>query len=281
LIVARTRVELSRALEPLRGAGPLGLVPTMGALHDGHLSLVDVARREAARVAASIFVNPLQFGPKEDFAHYPRNEAGDLELLAGRGTDLVFVPTVDEMYPGGTPVVTVRSGALGERLCGAFRPGHFDGVLTVVAKLFGLFRPDVAAFGRKDYQQSVLIGRMVSDLDMGPLRVLVGPTQREADGLARSSRNVYLSREERAQAVGLPEALRAAREDFAAGERSGPALVRRMQQRLADFPGLTAQYVEVVDPDTLQVVERADERSVAALAAFSGRTRLIDNVTLG
>jgi pantoate--beta-alanine ligase len=253
----------------------------MGALHDGHLSLLDVARREADRVAVSIFVNPLQFGPTEDFARYPRPEARDLEFLEGKGADLVFLPTVDEMYPGGTPVVTVRSGAMGERLCGAFRPGHFDGVLTVVAKLFGLFRPEVAAFGRKDHQQSVLIRRMVSDLDMGTPRVLVGPTQREADGLARSSRNAYLTAEERAQAVGLPRALEAARAAFAAGERSGTALVRRMREQLADFPGLATQYVEVVHPDTLEAVELVDGQSVAALAAFSGRTRLIDNTTLG
>jgi pantoate--beta-alanine ligase len=253
----------------------------MGALHDGHLSLLDVARRGADRVAVSIFVNPLQFGPSEDFARYPRPEARDLEFLDGKGADLVFLPTVDEMYPGGTPVVTVRSGVMGERLCGAFRPGHFDGVLTVVAKLFGLFRPEVAAFGRKDHQQSVLIRRMVRDLDMGTPLVLVGPTQREADGLARSSRNVYLTAEERAQAVGLPQALEAARAAFAAGERSGPELVRRMRERLADFPGLTPQYVEVVHPDTLETMEHVNGESVAALAAHSGRTRLIDNTTLG
>jgi pantoate--beta-alanine ligase len=281
LIVARTRAELSRALGSLRRDGRVGLVPTMGALHEGHLSLLDLARREADQVAVSIFVNPLQFGPTEDFARYPRPEARDLELLESKETDLVFVPSVDEMYPGGPPAVTVRSGAMGERLCGAFRPGHFDGVLTVVAKLFGLFRPAVAAFGRKDYQQSVLIRRMVTDLDMGAPRVLVGATQREPDGLARSSRNAYLTAEERAQAVGLYQALESARAAFAGGERSGQELVRRMKERLADHPGLAPQYVQVVHPDTLEPVEQVDAGSVAALAVFSGRTRLIDNVTLG
>jgi pantoate--beta-alanine ligase len=281
LIVARTRAELSRALESLHRDGRVGLVPTMGALHDGHLSLLDVARREAKHVAVSIFVNPLQFGPSEDFARYPRREARDLELLERTRADLVFLPSVEEMYPGGSPVVTVRSGAIGERLCGAFRPGHFDGVLTVVAKLFGIFRPDVAVFGRKDYQQSVLIRRMVRDLDMGSPQVVVGETRREADGLAISSRNSYLTSDERAHAVGLSQALAAARDAFAAGERSGAALVRRMRKRLGDYPGLAPQYVEVVDPETLEGVERAAPDSVAALAAYSGSTRLIDNVTLG
>jgi pantoate--beta-alanine ligase len=280
LKVVRTREELARALMELRRTGELALVPTMGYLHDGHLSLVDLAREEARRVAVSIFVNPLQFGPAEDFGRYPRDEARDLGLLEARGTDLVFVPAVEEMYPGGEPIVTVHSGTLGRRLCGAFRAGHFDGVLTVVAKLFGLFRPDAAVFGRKDYQQSVLIRRMVRDLELGPLRIHVGPTLREADGLAMSSRNAYLSAEERAQAVGLNATLVAARDAFAAGERSGSAILDSMMARLGDFPLLGVQYVELVDPETLERVEEVDGSTVAALAAFAGRTRLIDNATL-
>ena len=278
--VVRTRDELARTLDELRKQGEVALVPTMGYLHDGHLSLVDLAREEAASVAVSIFVNPLQFGPTEDYGRYPRDEPRDLELLRARRTDLVWVPSVEEVYPGGPPAVTIESGALGDRLCGAFRPGHFDGVLTVVAKLFGLFRPDAAVFGRKDFQQSVLVRRMVRDLELGPTRVRVAPTRREPDGVAMSSRNAYLSAEERKQAVGLFAALQAARERFAAGERSGSAILAGMNERLADFPLLHAQYVEVVDPDTLEPVETVDGSTVAALAAFAGRTRLIDNMSL-
>jgi pantoate--beta-alanine ligase len=280
LKVVRTREALARALEDFRGAGRLALVPTMGYLHEGHLSLVDLAGEDGASVAVSIFVNPLQFGPSEDFARYPRDEARDLELLEGRGAALAFAPSVEEMYPEGQAVVTVHPGRLGERLCGAYRPGHFQGVLTVVAKLFGLFRPDVAVFGRKDYQQAVLIRRMVRDLELGPIDVRVGPIVREDDGLALSSRNAYLSPEERAQAAGLFQALAAARSAFARGERSASALVSRMRERLDDFPLLAAQYVELVHPDTLSSVERVEEGTVAALAAFCGRTRLIDNESL-
>jgi pantoate--beta-alanine ligase len=252
----------------------------MGYLHEGHLSLVELAGEEAASVAVSIFVNPLQFGPSEDYRGYPRDEARDLALLEARGADLVFAPDVHEVYPGGAPVVTVDAGPLGDRLCGAFRPGHFDGVLTVVAKLFGLFHPDSAVFGRKDYQQSVLIRRMVQDLELGPIRIQVGPTRREADGLAMSSRNAYLSAEERAQAVGLFGALQVARERFAAGERSGGRILAGMKARLEEFPLLAPQYVELVDPETLAPVEEVQEDTVAALAAFCGRTRLIDNTRL-
>jgi pantoate--beta-alanine ligase len=278
--VARTREELARALDELRRKGEVALVPTMGYLHDGHLSLVDLAREDASGVVVSIFVNPLQFGPGEDFGRYPREESRDLALLEARGVDLAFVPAVEDVYPGGEPVVTVHSGAIGRRLCGAFRPGHFDGVLTVVAKLFGLLRPDAAVFGRKDYQQSVLIRRMVHDLEMGPLRIRVGVTLREPDGLAMSSRNAYLSAEERSQAVGLFATLDAARESYARGERSSRAILGRMMARLEDFPLLGVQYVELVDPETLERVEQVDGRTVAALAAFAGRTRLIDNMTL-
>jgi pantoate--beta-alanine ligase len=259
----------------------LALVPTMGYLHEGHLSLVDLARREADRVAVSIFVNPLQFGPSEDYRSYPRDEARDLALLEARGVDLAFIPGAEEMYPGGPPAVTVDPGPMGERLCGAFRPGHFRGVLTVVARLFGLFRPQAAAFGRKDYQQSVLIRRMVRDLEMGPLDVLLAPTTRERDGLAMSSRNAYLSAEERAQAVGLFASLAEGRRSFAEGERSAAALREAIQSRLAEFPLLRPQYLDLVHPDSLASVERAEASSVAALAVFCGRTRLIDNQPLG
>jgi pantoate--beta-alanine ligase len=192
----------------------------MGYLHEGHLSLVDVAREQADRVAVSIFVNPLQFGPSEDLESYPRDEDRDLAALEARGADLVFVPSVDEMYPGGGAGVTVSPGPLEDRLCGAFRPGHFAGVLTVVAKLFGLFRPDVAVFGRKDFQQAVLIRHMVDDLDMG-VQVVTAPIVREPDGLAMSSRNAYLSDRERSEAVGLHAALTAATALYARGKPGG------------------------------------------------------------
>ncbi len=276
MIVARTREALREALG---GDGRLALVPTMGFLHEGHLSLVDRAREVGDRVAVSIFVNPLQFGPGEDLDAYPRDEARDLALLEGRGCDLAFLPSVEVMYPEGPPVVTVDPGPLAERLCGAFRPGHFRGVLTVVARLFGLFRPDLAVFGRKDFQQVVLVRRMARDLELG-VEIVEGPLVREADGLALSSRNTYLSEEERRQAPALSRALFEARERFRAGERSAGALLAGVRDRVAAEPLLELQYAEAVEPDGLTPVDPVPEGAVLALAAFCGRTRLIDNVSL-
>lgn len=277
--VVRTRADLQRALAELRAGGALALVPTMGFLHEGHLALVDEAGRRAETVAASIFVNPLQFGPEEDFESYPRDEERDLELLRQRGTHLVFSPSVEEMYPVGPPRVTVDPGPMAEHLCGRFRPGHFGGVLTVVAKLFGLVRPDVAVFGRKDYQQLVLIRRMVADLEAGveivPVRIV-----REPDGLAMSSRNTYLSAAEREQALGLSRALGAVADAFEAGERDASLLRDRLVATVAAHGGLELQYAEIVDPDTLEAVDPVPAGSVAALAAFAGATRLIDNRVL-
>lgn len=279
MIVARTRDELAPALRELRGGGRLALVPTMGYLHEGHLSLVDLGRREAASVVATIFVNPLQFGPSEDFARYPRDEARDLALLESRGADLVFVPEVEEVYPDGTPRVTVWPGAMADVLCGAYRPGHFEGVLTVVAKLFGLVRPDVAVFGRKDYQQAVLVRRMVRDLELG-VEIVTAPIVREEDGLAMSSRNAYLSAGERADAVGLHHALARTRAAFREGERDPAALARVARDELRRYSSLRPQYVEIVDPDTLERAAVAEKGTVVALAAFAGATRLIDNAVL-
>lgn len=278
--VARTRAELAAALARLRTGGrTVGLVPTMGSLHEGHLSLVDRAGDLADRVVASVFVNPLQFGPSEDLAAYPRDEARDLDLLRERGTHLVFVPTVGEMYPEGGPAVTVSPGPLERRLCGAFRPGHFRGVLTVVAKLFGLVRPDVAVFGRKDFQQAVLIRRMVEDLELG-VRVETGPIVREPDGLAMSSRNVYLSPPERLQALGLHAGLGAAAGLWASGETRCPRLLDEVRRAVAERPLLALQYAEAVDPRTLEGRDEAAAGTVLAVAAFCGATRLIDNVEL-
>jgi pantoate--beta-alanine ligase len=279
--VVRTREELSRALAgERRGGGRLALVPTMGYLHEGHLSLVDRAKELADAVVASLFVNPLQFGPSEDLAAYPRDEARDLELLAGRGTALVFAPAPEEMYPGGEPWVTVAPGPLDRRLCGAFRPGHFRGVLTVVAKLFGLVRPEVAVFGRKDFQQAVLIGRMVRDLELG-VQVETAPIAREPDGLAMSSRNSYLGPEERAQAVALFQGLSKAETAFRAGELRADRLLALVEAAVAARSRMSLQYAEAVDPETLDPVATARPGTVLAVAAFCGTTRLIDNTELG
>jgi len=276
----RTRSELAEGLASLRQGGRrVGLVPTMGFLHEGHLSLVDIALAHADVAVASIFVNPLQFGPSEDLASYPRDEARDLALLEARGAALVFVPTVEEMYPGGVPVVGVSPGRLGQRLCGAFRPGHFQGVLTVVAKLLCLFGPDVAVFGRKDFQQATLIRRMVIDLDMH-VRIETGPIIRERDGLAMSSRNAYLDPDERAQAPAIHEGLWDAHRRWLGGERRAQRLVTAVQDRIAREPQLALQYAEAVEPRSLDPVEDAVPGTVLAVAAFCGTTRLIDNMEL-
>ncbi|HEX8829575.1 MAG TPA: pantoate--beta-alanine ligase [Longimicrobium sp.] len=277
--VARTTAEVREAVRAARRAGrTVGLVPTMGYLHEGHLSLLDEARARADVVMMSIFVNPLQFGPAEDLDRYPRDLERDLELAGTRGTDLVFAPSAAEMYPHGEPAVQVVPGALAERLCGATRPGHFRGVLTVVAKLFGIFQPDVAVFGQKDYQQAALIRRMVDDLDI-PVRVEVAPIVREADGLAMSSRNVYLSAPDRESALALHRGLERARALYGAGEGSAAALRAALWSEMS-VPGVEPEYAEVVDPRTLEPVEKAVGGAVLAVAARVGRTRLIDNAIL-
>ncbi|MEQ8330796.1 MAG: pantoate--beta-alanine ligase [Longimicrobiales bacterium] len=281
MIVATDRAALAQGLSRLREGGRrVALVPTMGFLHEGHLSLVDEGASAADRTVVSIFVNPLQFGPSEDLDSYPRDRVRDLELLRARGADLVFAPEVADMYPDGPPLVTVSPGPMERRLCGAFRPGHFRGVLTVVARLFGLILPDVAVFGRKDYQQAVLIRRMVRDLELR-VDVRIGPVVREDDGLAMSSRNAYLSADERADAVGIHQALRRAAELHAAGERRAGALVAAVTDSIARRRLLEVQYVEAVHPDTLEAVSEAEPGTVLAVAAFCGTTRLIDNVDLG
>jgi len=277
--VVQGKDEVRRAVRDVHaGGGTVALVPTMGYLHEGHLSLVDRARELADFVAMSIFVNPLQFGPKEDLARYPRDLGRDLEMARGRGVDLVFAPGVDEMYPLGEPQVSVIPGALAERMEGAIRPGHFRGVLTVVAKLFGIFHPDVAVFGQKDFQQAALIRRMALDLDLG-VRVEVAPIVREPDGLAMSSRNVYLSPEERERALALSRGLERSRALFAAGERDAEALRASLWNALA-VPGVEPGYAEVADPLTLEPVARAVPGTVLLVAANVGRTRLIDNAVL-
>lgn len=264
---------------PGAGSDVVGLVPTMGFLHEGHLALVDRARELTPFVVMSIFVNPTQFGPGEDFEGYPRDVEKDVELAERRGVELLFAPSTSEVYPAGATAVTVVPGAAAGRLCGASRPGHFEGVLTVVAKLFGMAQPDVAVFGQKDYQQVTLVRQMARDLDM-PVRIEVAPVVREADGLALSSRNVYLSGAQRGRAVSLSAGLFAARSAFEGGELDGERLGARAREVMVRA-GVAPEYIELVDPDTLEPLMEARAGAVLAVAARVGETRLIDNVILG
>ena len=257
------------------------LVPTMGALHAGHLALVERARQAAGpdgAVVVSIFVNPAQFGPKEDWSKYPRPLKRDLALCRERGVDLVFHPAAEAMYAPGRSIV-VDETLLASGLCGRSRPGHFQGVCTVVAKLFNLVRPHAAVFGMKDFQQLAIIRRLVRDLNF-PVKIIAGETVREADGLALSSRNVYLTAEERKQAPGLRRALLLAAESFAAGERGATVLRFLLENELSGAPLARLDYAEVVDATDLQPVTKIEGPAVIALAAFFGKTRLIDNLLL-
>ena len=263
-----------------RAAGKrIGFVPTMGYLHEGHLALVDEARRRAEAVILSIFVNPLQFGPAEDLARYPRDLPRDRALASARGVDALFVPTVAAMYPPGSEV-RLSPGPIAERWEGAARPGHFSGVLTVVAKLLHLVEPDLACFGQKDVQQLTLVRRMVRDLDW-PVEIIAVPTVREPDGLALSSRNAYLGVEDRRRAVVLCRALQAAHQTWRGGETRAAALEAKMRQELGAEPTVAVEYISIADPETLAPVDTADERTVVAIAARIGGTRLIDNIKLG
>lgn len=256
----------------------IAFVPTMGALHEGHLSLVALARRHAPRVVASIFVNPSQFAPHEDFASYPRQPERDAALLARAGCDLLFLPEPETIYPEGFGTwIDPRGAALG--LESEVRPHFFRGVATVVARLLRLVRPDIAVFGEKDAQQLAVVRQLVRDLLL-PVEIVGGPIVREADGLAMSSRNAYLSLEERRRAVRLSRALARARALFEQGERHSETLCEAVTQELAADPEIALHYVEVVDPDSFARIETIDRRAVVALAAKIGTTRLIDNLRL-
>lgn len=257
----------------------IGLVPTMGYLHEGHLALVDEARRRADTVALSIFVNPLQFGPAEDLARYPRDLPRDRALASARGVDMIFAPAREAMYPRGSEV-RVTPGSVAERWEGAARPGHFTGVLTVVAKLFHLVEPDVACFGQKDVQQLALVRLMVRDLNW-PVEIASVATVREPDGLALSSRNAYLAPDDRARAVILSRSLRSAHEAWCSGVNRASRLEALMRQELANEPQVAVEYIAVVEPQALMPVETADASSVIAIAGRVGGTRLIDNIILG
>ena len=248
----------------------------MGALHFAHLSLMEAAKRDGAFVVVSIFVNPTQFEPSEDFESYPRDEAGDLAACEQVGVDLVFVPPVEEMYPPAS-ATTVHVAGLTETLCGAHRPGHFDGVTTVVAKLFNIVRPDVAYFGQKDAQQLAVIRRMTRDLDL-PIEIVGCPTVREADGLAVSSRNAYLDESQRVQATSLHRALTDAKARIEAGQ-TDPVVVIDAMRQIVDAAGpAVIDYISVVDPESMQSVRRIERPVLIALAVRIGSTRLIDNL---
>jgi len=273
----REAMALERQTNP---ATKVGFVPTLGALHAGHMSLVRAARSQCDFVVASIFVNPLQFGPTEDFSKYPRTLEEDCRLLKEEGVDVVFTPTAAEMYPAGAET-TVDVGAIGDRLDGASRPGHFRGVATVVAKLFHIVAPDIAYFGQKDAAQVAVLKRMVRDLNF-PLRIAVCETVREADGLAMSSRNRYLSQNERRQALVLWRALSAAKDAVARGETLAAKVRQSLVDTIAAESGARLDYAAVVNADTLLPVEHVDggERILVAVAAWIGTTRLIDNVVV-
>ena len=275
--VAETITEAVRLRQELPRL--LGVVPTMGYLHEGHLALVRRARQECATVAVSIFVNPSQFGPQEDYGTYPRDLERDLRLLEREGATWVFTPTLEEMYPASFDT-WVEVGALSHLLEGAHRPAHFRGVTTVVAKLFSIFRPDRAYFGEKDAQQLRVVRKMARDLDMG-IEVIAVPTVREPDGLAMSSRNVYLSAEERKAALCLHSSLRLAQQLYRAGERNAEVIRTRMRQLIESEPLAGVDYVSVADDVTLEELTTIDRPALVSLAARFGRTRLIDNVTLG
>jgi pantoate--beta-alanine ligase len=277
-------MEVVHTIEEMREVrdkytGSLGFVPTMGYLHEGHLELVRHARAENSRVAVSIFVNPSQFGPKEDYSQYPRDTKRDLRLLDQEDTDIVFMPSAEEMYPTGS-CTWVDVEKITEPLEGAERPGHFRGVATVVAKLFNIVQPTRAYFGEKDAQQLVVIKKMVADLNMN-LEIIAVPTVREPDGLAMSSRNTYLSPEERQSALVLYKSLKLARKLYREGQRDANVIRDEMTSLIRGEPWADIGYVSVADADTLQELDKIEGPALVSLAVNIGKTRLIDNTTLG
>jgi pantoate--beta-alanine ligase len=270
--------EMRHVVADVRGKGKsIAFVPTMGALHEGHLTLIDEAKRVAETVIMSVFVNPLQFGPTEDFARYPRTLDDDAKLAAGRGVDFMFTPTQSDMYPAHAPVVLIHPGSVGKEWEGAVRPHHFEGVLTVVAKLFHIVMPDVAVFGQKDLQQVAVVKAMVRDLNF-PVGILVAPIVRDPDGLAMSSRNRYLSPKERELGLILSKALFAMRDAFTRGERRASALEATGWRMLERVVGLTPRYLAVVNADTFQRVNGVRHGDAAVGAVRVGETKLIDNI---
>lgn len=278
LSILRTAESLSQQVNRWRAEGlRIALVPTMGALHEGHLSLVQLAKNHANRIIASIFVNPKQFGPQEDLGRYPRQEAQDAEMLRSVGCEVLFAPTVEEMYPEGFSTSVSVTG-LSSGLCGAHRPGHFDGVATVVTKLLNAARAHVAVFGEKDYQQLQIIRRLAQDLNIGT-EILAGPIVRDADGLALSSRNSYLSAQERQIALALPKALQTAKEALEAGQEVMRVL-EEQRQALSSAGFTMIDYLELRDSVTLEPIKQLARPARLLAAGFVGSTRLIDNVAV-
>jgi pantoate--beta-alanine ligase len=279
--IIRTIAEVrSWVQEKWKKGQQIGLVPTMGYLHEGHLSLVRAAVQENNAVVMSIFVNPLQFGPQEDYVAYPRDLMRDARLAEEAGVELIFAPEVTEMYPDYPLLTTVAVTKITEGLCGVARPGHFTGVATVVSKLFNIVSPDRAYFGQKDYQQAQVIKRMVNDLNF-PLEIRIVPIRREADGLAMSSRNFYLTSDERLQALCLHEALLICQTLYEKGEKNAAKLIKAMQERIKQEPAAVIDYVQIVDAVTLEPQAEVVEPVVVALAVKIGETRLLDNLILG
>ena len=256
----------------------IGLVPTMGFLHEGHASLIRKAWKDTDCVIVSIFVNPAQFGPKEDFKKYPRNFKKDSALCKKEGVDIIFAPEAKEMYPGGYATY-VNVEKITDTLCGASRPGHFRGVSTVVAKLFNITMPDIAYFGQKDAQQAIVIKRMAGDLNMG-VKIKVMPIVREKDGLAMSSRNVYLSRIERSRSQSIYRSLKSAKELFNNGERAAGKIINKMKQIIDKQPGIRIDYINAVDASDLKNVKKISNKALISIAVWVGKTRLIDNIML-
>lgn len=279
MIIIRSPEKFTITLRESRCKGKsIGFVPTMGALHKGHLSLIRQARKENDRVAVSIFVNPVQFGPKEDFNRYPRPIKKDISLCAQAGVDFVFFPTISSMYPEGFNTYVCVEG-LSNALCGRLRPGHFRGVATIVAKLFNIVNPDTAYFGQKDAQQAIIIKKMASDLNM-PVKIKIMPTVREDSGLAMSSRNIYLSLKERQDAVVLYQALNLAGSLIKQGNRNPSDIIRNMKRLINQKKTVRIQYISIVDLKDLKPVDRIEDKVLIALAVWVGKTRLIDNIII-
>ncbi len=273
--IVQARKEIAKAREAHK---TIGFVPTMGYLHEGHLSLIGIAKKYSDYIVVSIFVNPTQFGPHEDFSTYPRDFERDSKLCESRGTDLIFAPSVEEMYPQAS-AIRLEIAELADHLCGARRPGHFNGVMLVVAKLFNIIQPDVAVFGQKDAQQLFIIRRLVEDLNF-PVKIITAPTVREKDGLAMSSRNMYLSPKEREQSTVLYRALQQAKKLVQTGERKAQKIRTEIEKLICSVSEAKIDYIEIVDTQHLQPLESLEGQVLIALAVYFGKARLIDNIIL-
>ncbi|RKZ33754.1 pantoate--beta-alanine ligase [bacterium] len=274
--------DMQSMVRQLRRNGDIiGLVPTMGYLHQGHISLIRIARKKCDTLVVSIFVNPTQFCPGEDFDKYPRDMKRDQKICSDEGVDIIFAPSTQEMYPdkSGYSAYVDMAGDITDVLCGKYRPGHFRGVMTIVAKLFNIIQPDVAVFGQKDGQQAVIIKKMVMDLNF-PIDIIIGPTIRESDGLALSSRNKYLTAEQRKQAPAIYKSLMLAKNMIQNGERDAKKIIQNMSEFIINSGDFKIQYIDIVDMNTLQSLEHIEGEIMIALAVFLGETRLIDNIIL-